>query len=206
MGRDDRFIGEDGASFTFQSTRPHGARPDTLALAPCGRPVPIHAPAWGATNPRAPLAHSGPRFNPRARMGRDQWAQVFIYIYLMFQSTRPHGARQIAESVYGRRDEFQSTRPHGARPACTGFTDNLYVVSIHAPAWGATVLEHGLRGHRGVLIHAPAWGATCFKCARYSVSDVSIHAPAWGATAELVSSGGPFLVSIHAPAWGATTG
>ena len=34
------------------------------------------------------------------------------------------------------------------------------MVSIHAPAWGATTGERGPVGPQGVSIHAPAWGAT----------------------------------------------
>jgi len=56
----------------------------------------------------------GSRFNPRARGGRDMlW--MFGSCLLMFQSTRPRGARQdISEQI------------------CD------VVVSIHAPAGGAT--------------------------------------------------------------------
>ena len=35
------------------------------------------------------------RFNPRARMGRDEIASGGYYFYAEFQSTRPHGARLI---------------------------------------------------------------------------------------------------------------
>ena len=78
------------------------------------------------------------RFNPRARVGRDQ----------------------------------RLSRLH------------LFLgVSIHAPAWGATVVK-GMGGKfNGVSIHAPAWGATGFVSLVWIVQrDVSIHAPAWGAT------------------------
>jgi len=34
-------------------------------------------------------------------------------------------------------------------------------VSIHAPAWGATVSQRPYRRVDPVSIHAPAWGATC---------------------------------------------
>ena len=34
------------------------------------------------------------------------------------------------------------------------------VVSIHAPAWGATYTQLRLEIHQPVSIHAPAWGAT----------------------------------------------
>jgi len=34
------------------------------------------------------------------------------------------------------------------------------LVSIHAPAWGATVYSVVTHNPLGVSIHAPAWGAT----------------------------------------------
>ena len=60
--------------------------------------------------------------------------------------------------------------------------DHIYIVSIHAPAWGATVAVPLTTKDK----------------------DVSIHAPAWGATRELTYYTGSICVSIHAPAWGAT--
>ena len=38
---------------------------------------------------------------------------------------------------------------------------------------------------RLVSIHAPAWGATCVKIISAICEIVSIHAPAWGATPAL---------------------
>ena len=35
---------------------------------------------------------------------------------------------------------------------------------------------------RHISIHAPAWGATLKPESKYIVDDISIHAPAWGAT------------------------
>ena len=55
-----------------------------------------------------------------------------------------------------------------------------------------------------VSIHAPAWGATITSPKFIGTSDVSIHAPAWGATAGEDEGDLPITVSIHAPAWGAT--
>ncbi len=55
-----------------------------------------------------------------------------------------------------------------------------------------------------VSIHAPAWGATMPQAKLVELRDVSIHAPAWGATANLGHVAGAADVSIHAPAWGAT--
>ena len=60
-----------------------------------------------------------------------------------------------------------------------------------------------LSGHI-VSIHAPAWGATSKLTSSQYSEVVSIHAPAWGATAPPPLSGCCSSVSIHAPAWGAT--
>ena len=102
------------------------------------------------------------------------------------------------------------------------------MVSIHAPAWGATINFYvHKRSSNRVSIHAPAWGATNSVSGNSVGTDVSIHAPAWGATPRnirLIRSFFSFnprtrmgcdtlvgncytysLVSIHAPAWGATS-
>ena len=56
----------------------------------------------------------------------------------------------------------------------------------------------------GVSIHAPAWGATLGSCSNNIDINVSIHAPAWGATPTTDANARYLDVSIHAPAWGAT--
>ena len=56
------------------------------------------------------------------------------------------------------------------------------IVSIHAPAWGATDVTFGLTYGISVSIHAPAWGATITHFFTPFLFNVSIHAPAWGAT------------------------
>ena len=105
-------------------------------------------------------------FNPRTRVGCDQ---------------APPGPPD-------RRSRFQSTHPRGVRLVAQGKGHVLGHVSIHAPAWGATVRDACLGASLLVSIHAPAWGATCPRLI-FNVSDecVSIHAPAWGATQELRS-------------------
>ena len=139
MGRDRPRPVSPGCHGRFQSTRPHGARP--------------------AVRPGRRGRDSG--FNPRARMGRDQAQLIAALGVELFQSTRPHGARlSFAEQIAFFR-QFQSTRPHGARPChrrpgppgprfnprarmgrdalICGCTWLRRAVSIHAPAWGATV-------------------------------------------------------------------
>ena len=101
-------------------------------------------------------------FNPRARLGRDP-------------CTRPKIAAQNSFNPRAR-----VGRDHGAAHGRHGVG-----VSIHAPAWGATLpmIKHDAIGL--VSIHAPAWGATKHGCKRHVAGNVSIHAPAWGATIPL---------------------
>ena len=143
----------------FQSTRPHGARPcaarsssnagtvsihapargatDAILLTPIADHVSIHAPARGATPWCTSTTSPARCFNPRARTGRDSPLLPIDGVALVFQSTRPHGARRSPHTERSGlcsfnprartgRDRgtsnrshspvmFQSTRPHGAR-------------------------------------------------------------------------------------------
>ncbi len=185
--------------------------------------VSIHAPAWGATATSTRSTRRHACFNPRPRVGGDPaprrragrhpvsihapaWgATAAVQIAVLdpsFQSTPPRGGRPAcADNVASTRSCF-NPRPRvgGDRrhrwPACAG------VVSIHAPAWGATDQRRTIGRTPDVSIHAPAWGATS-RSARRPVRHVSIHAPAWGATRR-IRRVAPDDVSIHAPAWGAT--
>ena len=77
--------------------------------------VSIHAPARGATAPP-----------PKSRTKHE------------FQSTRPRGARRPEVNFFGDHEMFQSTRPRGARLDVRERLKVVGVVSIHAPARGAT--------------------------------------------------------------------
>jgi len=100
----------------FQSTRPRGARPIQRSLSTVLDYVSIHAPAWGATNPAVVVNSAGLCFNPRARVGRDQASLGQAGMVVVFQSTRPRGARLATQDDRTRDAQFQSTRPRGARP------------------------------------------------------------------------------------------
>ena len=146
--------------------------------------VSIHAPAWGATTiaPVSPTsarvfqstrprgarlwcAEGCPRqhsFNPRARVGRDGCAPTDRHAFRNRFNPRARVGRD--RSCWPNaclRSTFQSTRPRGARHGPAHKQGQGADVSIHAPAWGATVTvgSHLVSIH--VSIHAPAWGATC---------------------------------------------
>ncbi len=112
-----RFYGEWLVPHTlFQSTPPHGGRLRVVQGQEEKGVVSIHAPAWGATTVRL----------PRAAVDR------------MFQSTPPHGGRHKGNRWSMLFNTFQSTPPHGGRPPMDDGLFGSLVVSIHAPAWGAT--------------------------------------------------------------------
>ena len=146
--------------------------------------VSIHAPAWGATRPSRPASTCCASFNPRTRVGCD------------FLTPPPASPTR-------------SFNPR-TRVGCDFITCNERlahdVVSIHAPAWGATRPQGGPGVAGWVSIHAPAWGATLPQDRlTHGLSHVSIHAPAWGATRQYFDQKVLHnVVSIHAPAWGAT--
>ncbi len=122
---------------------------------------------------------------------------------------------------------FQSTLPRGERLCLFERVRRAHKVSIHAPAWGATILWCvwlGLEMFQSTLPRGERLG---ISRQFVSLSWVSIHAPAWGATRgytrpywylvcfnprsrvgsdELSAAITPVdpPVSIHAPAWGAT--
>ena len=187
----------------FQSTLPHGERRRPL---PGETPVrvSIHAPTWGAT------------------FDSHKWASIS-----KFQSTLPHGERPPRVEDVNLTTEFQSTLPHGERPLSGRFLMVIFLVSIHAPTWGATSqhlsgcaadIRFNPRSHMGsdsMLLVAKA-SLRSFNPRSHMGSDssciliqdtyilVSIHAPTWGATPPPDKRAMATVVSIHAPTWGAT--
>ena len=165
----------------FQFTRPQGARPAPAA------PV---LPELGF-NSRARKGRDGrdecgdaarTSFNSRARKGRDVDVQAVQAYRYHFNSRARKGRDSLAESSTSP-SSFQFTRPQGARQLGR-VLDQPVVVSIHAPARGATGGRDSRAGAERVSIHAPARGATSRPLRETSTKTVSIHAPARGATDE----------------------
>ena len=168
--------------YKFQSTHPRGVRPAKDRRTDRIKPISIHAPAWGATR-----SHPSGLKTPR-----------------LFQSTHPRGVRLLAHFQKIHYKKFQSTHPRGVRRYRVASNHPIQMISIHAPAWGATPLNciqkftalfqsthpRGVRQQvwpkrrqcgifqsthpRGVR-QGSLLAARCFLA-------ISIHAPAWGAT------------------------
>ena len=103
----------------------------------------------------------GRNFNPRARVGRDQ-----------------------AGSPISQNSRYFNPRARVGRDARHRIIDVLHMISIHAPAWGATGWKATAMTYRVISIHAPAWGATELSQFESMFDNISIHAPAWGATSR----------------------
>ena len=121
-------------------------------------------------------------------------------------------------------DGFQSTLPRGERPGGLNPGD-MFEISIHAPARGATHLPKTLFRFgafqstlpRGERHGQRRWAAACKNFNPRSregsdsdgelvdlLKEISIHAPARGATHVATNLTNGAKISIHAPARGAT--
>ncbi len=119
MGRDLWSLQAINEQGTFQSTRPRGARLFSYVF-----PTPLNS------------------FNPRARVGRDAKVDLIVDYNARFNPRARVGRDADLSDQSGVVVEFQSTRPRGARPAVPRVQHLDGIVSIHAPAWGATEGPH----------------------------------------------------------------
>ena len=165
---------------TSFNSRAREGRDEGERREPEGREVSIHAPARGATR-----AHGV--------NGGDE----------MFQFTRPRGARPGPGGEDAGRNRFNSraregrdVRVHHGVLLNDGFNSRARE--------GRDGECYTLDGRKVVSIHAPARGATSNPARPISLASVSIHAPARGATQEGCNARRRSTVSIHAPARGAT--
>ena len=144
---------------------------------------------------------------------------------MRFQSTLPRGERHLSFLDADTQYNFNPRSREGSDDSTPSYLQE-YLISIHAPARGATAKSVGSLKAVVISIHAPARGATkasCFSSHLYShfnprsregsdvgenlkllKGDISIHAPARGATFRKRHSIVHILISIHAPARGAT--
>ena len=156
------------------------------ATPPCRCPAPkssvsIRAPAWGATR-FAEFYTSPGEFQFALPRGERLVAHFEPPVALWFQFALPRGERQVyvesredivkfqfalprGERPYrccsiGPFTWFQFALPRGERPGYAVKTQRLTLVSIRAPAWGATFKGLEFICNYPVSIRAPAWGAT----------------------------------------------
>ena len=100
-------------------------------------------------------------FNPRSREGSDRGAPVICWQKSLFQSTLPRGERQLLLQSAERLQDFNPRSREGS-DKLINFSTMIRVISIHAPARGATNIPKEFKGYTVISIHAPARGATYF--------------------------------------------
>ena len=98
-----------------------------------------------------------------------------------FQFTLPHGERPKPWTAPAPSTAFQFTLPHGERPGVAKRSDRRPRFNSRS-RMGSDIRANVYALDQDVSIHAPAWGATVAPDVTGVLAKVSIHAPAWGAT------------------------
>ena len=166
----------------FQSTPPRRERPQRIRPRPVGRRVSIHAPAKGATRRRLGSVRCCNGFNPRPREGSDAGRPCFLRAQVVFQSTPPRRERRFGVL-------------HDDVPA---------VVSIHAPAKGATSRLPGPRRQQWFQSTPPRRERRRLPAARRPRRSFNPRPREGSDNLGPNPIGILIRVSIHAPAKGAT--
>ena len=145
--------------------------------------ISIHAPARGATvcrtHDRSSLCIS---IHAPAR-GATRLRTLTVRLHWIFQSTLPRGERLHNNVLPDVANRFQSTLPRGERrvPAIQPF--HVYVLfQSTLPRGERRFTLSGIRPSTVISIHAPARGATRHPGRKDDLQTISIHAPARGAT------------------------
>ena len=99
-------------------------------------------------------------FNPRSRVGSDRQLWLRLHGAENFNPRSRVGSDGLNTTNTQRNMIFQSTLPRGERRVTATACSDRLAISIHAPAWGATMIRTLLVHWSIISIHAPAWGAT----------------------------------------------
>ena len=103
-------------------------------------------------NPRTPVGCDGysvsvpielRNFNPRTPVGCDRPIRVCFRGGRYFNPRTPVGCDEGGAGTVGEGGKFQSTHPSGVRRHHVGRRRRAGPISIHAPQWGATVVNNG---------------------------------------------------------------
>ena len=145
--------------------------------------ISIHAPARGATHDFKLCQRVLCDFNPRPREGSDA---IFVPTSKIIKNFNPRPREG---------SDIPAFPPHPC----------MYVISIHAPARGATINKGIECVNTAISIPAPARGATHMIFNRFKSSIHFNPRPREGSDDTACNDvKRPLMISIHAPARGAT--
>ena len=180
----------------FQSTLPHGERRRSPLRVWCGSHfnprsrmgsdpvvaaagqfpvISIHAPAWGATNPAQPTP-----------------------AMYQFQSTLPHGERRPAPLRLAVVLHFNPRSRMGSDVRWPPLSWNSWYFNPRSRMGSDQVIAQRLHGIILISIHAPAWGATCSCPARLAIPTFQSTLPHGERPSRMVSTaiGLPFQSTL----------
>ena len=143
-------------------------------------------------------------FNPRSREGSDQPLPCFSGKYVYFNPRSREGSDGTFQHPESHYIKFQSTLPRRERPLATSPVGIAGIISIHAPAKGATVCPRTSPCAVSISIHAPAKGATLNRYTHILRFTYFNPRSREGSDVTAVFACPNLLISIHAPAKGAT--
>ena len=126
----------------FQSTLPRRERQHPPFCKSKRGSISIHAPAKGATIFKIIKNTDCFYFNPRSREGSDRGRQRLSIKLYNFNPRSREGSDLLVLRVLTNHKLFQSTLPRRERLRHGGVVVALCVISIHAPAKGATQPQH----------------------------------------------------------------
>ena len=190
VGSDDRIFGNEVADHVSIHAPAWGAT-HNYSNNLSSLSVSIHAPAWGATSKQFSGAPDD-KFQstlPRGERLTESWQEKTRQ--WTFQSTLPRGERHHQIADRNSQSAFQSTLPRGERLFSFSAAIASLLVSIHAPAWGATISAIILGTFLPCFNPRSRVGSDAYSFAHFIKTLVSIHAPAWGATPD-----SPFLLCV----------
>ena len=143
--------------------------------------VSIHAPARGATLDKEQYWIIYYGFNPRSREGSDSICDAWATVFICFNPRSRKGSDILARAEKYNEFALQSTLPQGERHII--LPDNIVIFCFNPRSRKGSDFQRIVQNLSDLVsIHAPARGATVYCVYRCFVSAVSIHAPARGAT------------------------
>ncbi|SUN53812.1 Protein of uncharacterised function (DUF3264) [Streptococcus equi subsp. zooepidemicus] len=117
-------------------------------------------------------------------MGRDVSLTHLCDRSILFQSTRPYGARPTTRQRTWEHYNFNPLARMGRDLSC--IPKHLHVFYFNPLARMGRDDESGhLRLKIEISIHSPVWGETLREYHRDNITTISIHSPVWGETVSL---------------------
>ena len=152
----------------FQSTLPRRERLRLFHVITKLRVISIHAPAKGATDRSILWDSFSIDFNPRSREGSDCQRNRRWKCNLYFNPRSREGSDDGTSITHTTYTNFNPRSREGSDDNFSLICNNP-IISIHAPAKGATLLLSAYLLSFHISIHAPAKGATALVSAWFSV-------------------------------------